>query len=104
MSKKINKHLNESLKQIEDAQTKSKFEVPNFEHNKFIKDHAMDGFINYVAFKESEIQLKEYEEAVMNKKLVSQSVHLKVDAEREFRNYLATKCYNKGDALDFQEY
>lgn len=94
MARKLNKHLNESLKQVQDAAAKQSFEVPNFEKNKYIKDHALEGFINYVAFKQSEIQIKNYEEAVTNKKPLSQSVALKVDADKEFRNYLATKHYS----------
>ena len=35
---------------------------------------------------------------------MAHSVALRVDADKEFRNYLATKHYSKADSLDFDDY
>lgn len=103
MAKKFNKHLNECLKQVEDAATKQNFEIPSFENNRYIKEHSTESFMNFIAFKHNESQIKSYEEAVVNKKSEKPATTT-IDVNKEFKNYLATKHFAPSDALDLEEY
>ena len=76
--------------------------VPTSEHNKFVQENALNGFLDYISYRQNEIVNKEYKDAIINKTPVDQITRSYVDPRQEGRQYLAIKFYDR-DGADYLE-
>jgi hypothetical protein len=98
MAGRFNKHINESLKMVADSEQKQTLELPNYKQIAAIESAKTDSFMNFVAYKHSQTQIKNYNEQVQ-KKTTGKPKEIEMDVPKEFRNYLKEKNFKESEAL-----